>query len=332
MLYGISLLIPMDIPSLPSIKSLDPELKDDDIKQEKGKEKETDKETDKEKDTKIDNAITNQSVPSGCYDNITVRDGKVYLFQNNQPLQEGSNPKIFSDLPTYRVWAESMMFEGIRCPVLYLDPNAKPYVHPEEKYPDEVPMVSSNIVNGKRRKYEATVQYIDYGSGFTNKPYLVDTPDTLNEYEYDLYKTDKPSTINEGFSNRERKNQRLYDSVTEPMRHIADDDLLVRSQHDGLGLGMDQKLPVMGRNFRDVPEKVVRNLLEKQDPYFKGAVLRRVGTSKYEVSEINPERDESQDDRQEVMNRDFVVGNTVPIDLLAYGGTLVPAGSVHGLF
>ena len=76
----------------------------------------------------------------------------------------------------------------------------------------------------------------------------------------------------------------------------------------------------------------MRELVNK-DPYYKGAILKRIGTSKYEVSEIQPDKTCDDDPTDNTLvNTGFTVSKQVPIDLLAYGGTLVPSGSVHGIF
>lgn len=323
-IYGVSFLVPLtDEQGVPQ-KEIDDELK---VTTNANTNTETVKVTVAEQDEEgeIEGTEDKPEFSANCYDKITVRDGRVFIFKSKMPLQEGSNPKRFSDLPTYRVWAERMLSEGVRCPILYYD--GKPYTHPEEKYAPEVPMVTANIVNGQRRKYEAVVNYMNYGNGFTEKPFLAHTPTNVDNYEYSLYKTD-----NEGFRTKTDKNRKMREYSSEPSRYIGGDDLILRSQHEGLDLGMDQTLPVAGRNYRDIPEKVAQQLLESKDPYYRGAKLRRVGTSKYVVDEIQPELAEDPQDTEDILNQEFVVKKTVPIDLLAYGGTLVPAGSVHGMF
>lgn len=316
--YGVTLLIPKDPEIQPP--SIPDELKDTS--------KETPEETSVE-EKPIESGVPQKSFSSDCYDKITERSGRVYLFKSQKPLQEGSNPKVFSDLPSYRVWAEQELHEGIRCPILFLKKGSK-YKHPEEKYPEEIPIVNAKILEGQRRKYEATITYTDPGTGFTNKPYLQHPPTSIDEYEYNLYKRTETDEENFKSSTRTQKNQKLDSNVRDPVRHVGHDDLIEKSRYEALDLGADQTLPIPPRNFRDVPEEQVVKIIEKQDPYFKGAELTRIGTSKYEITEIQPERESRiQDD---IKNEEQILTNSnVPIDLLAYGGTVVPVGSVHGI-
>jgi len=336
-LYGITYLIPSNDLDIISSTKISPDLKateDDDTQNVKN---DSEAEADNDKisgDEKVENT---RKFSDDCYDVITEREGKIYLFKSKKPLEEGNNPKIFSDLPTYRVWGEHMLYEGIRCPILHLDSSSKGYQHPEEKYPQEVPMVNANIIKGQRRKYEATVTYEKSGM-FSEKPYLVHTPTDVHNYEHDLYKSPKYSRSqpdsDEDFTNstRTQKNTAMYNSTTDPSRYIAHDDLIRKSQYDALDLGYDQSLPITPRNFRDVNEKEALRDLVNKDPYYKGAVLKRIGTSKYEVSEIQPEISDEDPTDNSLVNTGFTVSKQVPIDLLAYGGTLVPSGSVHGIF
>lgn len=327
--------MPQDIQEPPSNKS---HLVSSNDEPEEEKEPESKNDDNDEEEVKSETT----TFSSDCYDVMTERDGQIYIFKSKRPLEEGVNPKIFSDLPTYRVWSEHMLYEGIRCPILNLDPKDKNYKHPEEKYPQEVPMVVSNIAKGQRRKYEATISYQN-STGFTEKPYLVHTPTNVHNYEHDLYKTpmnsnsnshslSRQSNVNEDFRNhtRNQKNSSFYDSSTDPSRYIAHDDLILRSQHEGLDLGMDQSLPITPRNFRDIPKKKILRDLVKTDPSLKGAKLTRTGTSKYEVSEIQLEP--SCEDPINDSSQGYMISKQVPIDLLAYGGTLVPSGSIHGIF
>jgi hypothetical protein len=329
-LYGVSYLFPTDFldpkdTPTPTIKEIHSSLKE-----ETGDDKEHEEEK-SEKELEEDTPSDTRTFSSDCYDVMTEREGKIYVFKSKKPLEESSNPKIFSDLPTYRVWAEHMLYDGIRCPILHLDSKSKGYKHPEEKYPEEVPMVNANIVNGERRKYEATVSYLNE-SAFTEKPYLRHTPTNVHNYEHDLYKKHETNDENFKSSTRTQKNQSFYEASTEPSRYIANDDLIRRSQYEGLDLGLDQELPVPRKNFRDVSKRRALRDLVKSDPYYKGAVLKRIGTSKYEVSEIQPDRDCEDPTNDSIVNTGFTVSKKVPIDLLAYGGTLVPSGSIHGIF
>ena len=331
-LYGITYLIPNDILDINSDSrtKMDPVLKstDDDTTPDNSSE-------DPKEEIKEETSTAKFS--DDCYDAITEREGKIYIFKSKRPLEEGSNPKIFSDLPTYRVWGEHTLYEGIRCPILHLDSSTKGYKHPEEKYPQEVPMVNANIIKGQRRKYEATISYHN-DSAFSDKPYLTHTPTDVHNYEHDLYKSPKYSRSQkdseEDFtsSTRAQKNKNRYNSVTDPSRYIAHDDFIRKSQYDGLDLGYDQSLPITPRNFRDINEKEALHKLVTKDPYYKGAVLKRTGTSKYEISEIQPEKTCEDSTDHSLVNTGFTVSKQVPIDLLAYGGTLVPSGSVHGIF
>lgn len=339
-LYGITYLVPNnDLEIIPNKKI------NSDLKVEKNDDKKNTKEgiyrkSDAESVSKVpqeENSKDTRKFSDDCYDVITEREGKIYVFKSKKPLEEGNNPKVFSDLPTYRVWGEHMLFEGIRCPILHLDLKSKGYQHPEEKYPQEVPMVNANIIKGQRRKYEATVTYENPGM-ITEKPYLVHTPADVHNYEHDLYKSPKYSRIqtnpDEDFANstRSQKNTVLYSSTTDPSRYIAHDDLIRKSQYDALDIGYDQSLPITPKNFRDINKKEALHELVKNDPYYKGAVLKRIGTSKYEVSEIQPDKSFEDPIDDSLVNTGFTVNKQVPIDLLAYGGTLVPSGSVHGIF
>lgn len=283
------------------------------------------------------------SVPQGCYDVLTMRDGAVYLFQSYSPLQEGTNPKIFSDLPTYRVWTEHFLQEGIRCPVLYYDPAQPPYYHPEEEIVGEggnVPMVRAQIVNGQRKRYEVLVKKT-YGFDET-KPYA-NLPMTggSGDPEYDFYKETKTNPRGqskvEGFIQETRmsKNQYLRNAMTDPVKNIGHDgvetDYIMKSRYDGLGIGYDDPLPdenVM--TLRDVPKKEIDKIIRRRYPDLHGVKTKRVGISKYQIEEITPERED--DDPQ---NPDSgqgghwtAWGKQMPLDLLAYGGTVVPSGSV----
>ena len=341
-LYGITYLIPNDILDINSESSIkiNPDLKstDDDAPTNSSEENEEPKEETKEETKEEKDSHKNtRKFSDDCYDVITEREGKIYIFKSKKPLEEGSNPKVFSDLPTYRVWGEHMLYEGIRCPILHLDPKNKGYKHPEEKYPQEIPMVNANIIKGQRRKYEATISYQNNAS-FSDKPYLVHTPTDVHNYEHDLYKTPKYSRSQkdseEDFTNstRTQKNMNHYKSSTDPSRYIAHDDLIRKSQYDALDLGYDQSLPITPRNFRDINEKEALRELVNKDPYYKGAILKRVGTSKYEISEIQPDQTCEDPTDNSLVNTGFTISKQVPIDLLAYGGTLVPSGSVHGIF
>jgi hypothetical protein len=320
-LYGMSYLIP----------DIEPEriLVNQDLKEQSVKIEVKQPEDTKPKEDSPDEIV--KTFSSDCYDIITKRQDKIYLFKSKRPLEEGSNPKIFADLPTYRVWSEHMLYDGLRCPILHLDKSNKGYKHPEEKYPQEVPMITANVIKGRRRKYEATVTYEAPGSMFTDKPYLVHTPTNVDDYEHDLYKKNESSE--ENFTGRTQidKSEKLYNSMTNPSRYIANDDLILKSQHEGLDLGLDQELPVPRRNFRDVRKSEALRALAENDPYYKGATLKRIGTSKYEVSEIQPEEDCDQGQYNSITNTGYLVSKKVPLDLLAYGGTLVPSGSIHGV-
>jgi hypothetical protein len=321
-LYGVSFLLPE-----PS-EVEDTQVRDSENKKVETQEQEPGSELEKEQEQSPKSA---PSFSSDCYDVITEREGKIYLFKSKKPLEEGSNPKIFSDLPTYRVWGEHMLYDGIRCPILHLDKSTKGYKHPEEKYPQEVPMVASNVIQGERRKYEATVSYTSPSAMITEKPYLVHTPTNVHNYEHDLYKNRE--NVDENFKVRTQidKSEKMYHASTNPSRYIANDDLIRKSQLEGLDLGWDEKLPVPPRNFRDVSKRDALRALHESDPYYKGATLKRIGTSKYEIREIQPEH-EVPEDTNELVNTGYVVSKQVPIDLLAYGGTLVPSGSIHGVF
>jgi hypothetical protein len=275
--------------------------------------------------------------PDACYDKITLREkGRVYVFKSKLPLEEGVNPKIFADLPTYRVWAEQILGEGMRCPVLFYDPSAPAYIHPEEEYPPEVAMTRAAVEEGKRYKAEVEVEFNP-----RNPPYVV----TDGSVKVDTLEI------------RDHKSSYIRTAMTEPARYVPHDsvndpetemgpayaeakgkltkvhpeDYFTRSRRDALGLGADQSLPAPPRNLRDVPEWKVRELLKSADPSLAGASLRRTGISQYQIESI-PER-------QRERERDMVKGwsgsyvdSPMPLDLLAYGGTIVPVKNVNRLF
>lgn len=265
---------------------------------------------------------------SSCYDAIAVRErGRVYIFQSKHPLQEGVNPLIFSDLPSYRVWAEQSLGDDVKCPVLYYDSTAEPYIHPEEKYAGDVSMIRSS----KRAPHAAS--------------YMSDTREVHDE-----------STL---MGTRDKKSSYVRSAVMEPARYVAADgvvdsvsppippyaeasgkvhremrdDMITRSQREAIGAGADEPAPVPPRNtLRDVPQSEVVLLaaeMEEKDPSMKGVVLKRTGYSKYEVDEVIPENVVDSGVRST-----FGMGNTggLDIDLLAYGGTVVPVKNVNRLF
>lgn len=282
------------------------------------------------------------SVPQGCYDVLTMREGAVYLFQSYAPLQEGTNPKIFSDLPTYRVWTEHFLQEGIRCPVLFYDPAQPAYYHPEEEIIGEgsdVPMVKAQIVNGQRKRYEVLVKRT---VGFDEtKPYANLPLGTGGDPEYDFYKESQKGQRGqpkvEGFLQETRmaKNKYLRNATMDPVKNIGHDgvetDYIMKSRYDGLGIGYDDALPdenVM--TLRDVPKKEIDKIIRRRYPDLHGVKTKRVGISKYQIEEITPEREE--DDPQNPDTGEgghwTAWGKQMPLDLLAYGGTVVPSGSV----
>ena len=279
------------------------------------------------------------SVPQGCYDVLTMRDEAVYLFQSYAPLQEGTNPKIFSDLPTYRVWTEHFLQEGIRCPVLFYDASQPPYYHPEEEIVGEggdVPMVKSQIANGQRKRYEVLVKRT---FGFDeSKPYANLPVGSGGDPEYDFYKQSQSRKQKvEGFiqETRASKNKYLRNATVDPVKYIGHDgvetDYIMKSRYDGLGIGYDQPLPdenVM--SLRDVPKKEIDKIIKRRYPDFHGVKTKRVGISKYQIEEITPERED--DDPQNPDSGEgghwTAWGKQMPLDLLAYGGTVVPSGSV----
>jgi hypothetical protein len=277
-----------------------------------------------------------QEVPEGCYDAITLRDNKVFVYQSKEPLQMGVNPKIFKDLVSYRVWTEKLFTKGLYCPILYYDPNSKPYVHPEEKYPEEVTMVVSNASRGNHiREFTREVINDDY----QGKPYTADEDDIV-------------PTIQE---TRDMKSSYIYANSMEPGKYIPRDgvidshpddvidDQMMRERLgdeppsgaayvDGRGKKYKESLLAKSRrsngdadrpemisrhNIREMPEKDIRRMLERRDPALKNAKIERVGINKYQITEIMPETDE------EVSKKD-------EIDYIAFGGTIVPPKTCGG--
>lgn len=285
--------------------------------------------------------------PSSCYDKITVREkGHVYIFKSKRPLQEGVNPRVFKDLPTYRVWAERTMEEGLRCPILFYDPNEPPYVHPEEEYPAEVPMVKNNIVNGQQRhKYDID---IIYRNGQGSKPYLtrdgsieIDTleiKEQKNSYirsaMTDSAKYIPVDGINDSFVSSEYGGDKYAEAYGKPMR-VRHRDLINVSRRDAFGLGADESTPVPPYNsLRDVPKSEVLEMLERENPIFRGAKIKRTGISRYEVEELKPQ--EKYDTNNNVYNSNNLgylpPEQPMPVDLLAYGGTVVPVRDIRKIF
>lgn len=275
------------------------------------------------------------TVPPGCYDVITIREDGVYLFQSYSPLQEGVNPKIFSDLPTYRVWTEHFLQEGIRCPVLYYDETQAGYYHPEEEIAGDVPMVKAQIANGQKKRYEVLVKRT-YGFD-ESKPYA-NLTGAVGDSEYDFYKESQNRKQKvEGFNQETRasKNKYLKNATMDPVKYVGQDgvetDYIMKSRYDGLGIGYDDALPdenVM--TLRDVPKREIDKIIKKRYPDYHGVKTKRVGISKYQIEEITPERED--DDPQNPDTGEgghwTAWGKQMPLDLLAYGGTVVPSGSV----
>lgn len=276
--------------------------------------------------------------PDACYDKIAVREkGRVYVFKSKLPLEEGVNPKIFADLPTYRVWAEQMLGEGMRCPILYYNPGEPAFIHPEEQYPPEVAMTRAAVEEGKRYRAEVEVEYNP-----RNPPYV--TTDGSVKVDTLEIRDHKSSYIRSAMTEPGRY-LAANDSVEDPtpmdapayaeakgkLTKVHPEDYFSRSRRDAMGLGADQSLPAPPHNIRDVPEWKVRELLKSADPALAGASLRRTGISQYQIESI-PER-------QKERERDMVKGwsgsyvdSPMPLDLLAYGGTIVPVKNVNRLF
>ena len=247
-------------------------------------------------DKKTDDVSTTEFSES-CYDKITKReDDRIYIFQSKQPLQEGTNPKVFSDLATYRVWAEQYLGDGLRCPVLYFDPESEPYIHPEEKFAgkdfsDEVKNVRASTLQKTR---EMKSSYIH--SAMTEPARYISTDGVTDEIP-------------------------VYAEANGKLTHVHQEDMIEKSQREALGLGADQSLTPVNRNeLRDVSTDEISRLVEEMDPSLKGAVLKRTGYSKYEIDEVIPERN----------NKQHIEG--MNIDLLAYGGTVVPVNNINKLF
>jgi hypothetical protein len=281
------------------------------------------------------------SVPEGCYDILTMREGSVYLFQSYAPLQDGINPKIFSDLPSYRVWTEHFLYEGIRCPILFYDPSLPEYIHPEEKAPEDIPIARSQIANGQRKRYEVIVRKT-YGNDPT-KPYVVlPSGGSSGDPEYDFYKgnglsSSKKGGAMEGFKQESivSKNKYMRNAATDAATYVGQDgvetDYILKSRYDGLQIGYDEPLPDESiTTFRDASKKHVDRLVKEKYPELHGVKLKRTGVSKYQIEEITPERQNMEEDPQQIDNGGHWTawGKQMPLDLLAYGGTVVPSGSL----
>jgi hypothetical protein len=276
-----------------------------------------------------------KEVPEGCYDTITIRDNKVFIYQSKEPLQTGVNPKIFKDLVSYRVWTERLFTKGLYCPILFYDPKAKPFIHPEEKYPEEVVMVASNASRANHIR-EFTREIIHDNEN--RKPYTTDEDDTVQQ-------------------TRDLKSQYMYANSMEPGKYIPRDGIVnshpnelideetarkslggqppsAAAYADGRGDVYRQSLIASSRrsngdadrpeiisehNIRELPEKDIRKMLEKRDPALKNAKIERVGINKYQITEIIPEMEEHEEETKQD-----------EIDYIAFGGTLVPPKTSGG--
>ena len=55
-----------------------------------------------------------------CPNLLVKRDGKILLYNNNQPKKQGENPMEFKDLNEYSVYLDKQSKLGVVCPVLFL--------------------------------------------------------------------------------------------------------------------------------------------------------------------------------------------------------------------
>lgn len=271
---------------------------------------------------------------SSCYDVITVREkGRVYIFQSKQPLQEGVNPMIFPDLPSYRVWTERSLGDGVKCPVLFYDPADEPYVHPEEKYAGSSSDDISRVRSSKRTQQttfpEATWEVHDDST-------MMGTRDTKSSYIRSATMEPSRYVAVDGVVDNVSPASPPYAEACGHVEREMHDNLIIRSRKDATDTGADEQLPIPPKNtLRDVPQREISLLAEKmeeKDPSMKGAVLRRTGYSKYEVDEILPENKRNVIDSG--VKGTFGMGQSdgLDIDLLAYGGTVVPVTSINRLF
>jgi hypothetical protein len=276
-----------------------------------------------------------REVPEGCYDAITMRDNKIFVYQTKEPLQEGVNPKIFKDLVSYRVWTERLFTKGLYCPILFYDPNGKPYVHPEEKYPEEIQMVVSNASKGNhiREFTRETIDNHSQGKSYTSDeddivPTIQETRDMKSSYIYansmepgkyiprDGVIDSHPEDIIDEQSVRERLGGQPPSAAAyvDGRGNKYKESLLATSRRSS---GDADRPEVMSRhNIRELPEKEIRKMLERRDPALKNAKIERVGINKYQIVEITPEP-------EEVSKKD-------EIDYIAFGGTVVPPKTCGG--
>jgi len=272
-------------------------------------------------ETKIDPVKTTdkppQSFSSSCYDAIAVREqGRVYIFQSKKPLQDGVNPVIFPDLPSYRVWAERSLGDGIKCPVLYYNPDSPPYVHSEEKY--------SGVDTGKE------VSMVRASKHDT----LMETRDMKSSYVRSAVMEPARYVAADGVEDDVAAPAPPYAEARGRVRNDLHDNLITRSQREAAGVGADTSLPTPARNnLRDVSRDEIALLaaeMEEKNPSMRGAVLKRTGYSQYEVAEIIPERLEDDNTRRHIT--DMGTSNGLDMDLLAYGGTVVPVSNINKIF
>ena len=271
--------------------------------------------------------------PSSCYDAIAVREkGRVYIFQSKHSLQEGVNPMIFPDLPSYRVWAERSLGDGLKCPVLFYDPAAEPYIHPEEKYAGNSAGDMSIVRASKRTQQNMTMDTWDVQDDST----LMGTRDKKSSYIRSAVMEPARYVAADGIMDNVSPPMPPYAEATGPVHREMHDNLITRSQREAIGAGADEQMPIPSRNpLRDVSQREIALLaaeMEEKDPSMKGVVLKRTGYSKYEVDEVIPEREGGVVDSG--VRASFGMGQTdgLDIDLLAYGGTVVPVKNVNRLF
>lgn len=61
-----------------------------------------------------------------------MRDGNIYIFQHENPLQIGQNPLVFADIHEYKKYVMQQLIAGSTCQVLKAVDSG--YRHPDESY------------------------------------------------------------------------------------------------------------------------------------------------------------------------------------------------------
>lgn len=282
------------------------------------------------------NPDTADVFPPSCYDAITVREkGRVYIFQSKKPLQENVNPVIFPDLPSYRVWAERSLGDGLKCPVLYYDPDAEPFIHTEEQYAGSS---DKRMIRSSKRTQQDDPSLTDTWKVYDDST-LAGTRDKKSSYIRSSVMEPARYVAADGVVDDVSAPIPPYAEASGRVRHEMHDNLITRSQREAVGRGADQPAPIPSRNpLRDVSRREIAQLtaeMEEKDPSMRGAVLKRTGYSQYEVDEVIPEREgEGEDIVDDGVRNTFGMGRSggLDIDLLAYGGTVVPVKNVNRLF